>query len=185
MSAHVFADGVEVWCDVPGQEGCYQVSDHGRIRSVDRQITEKTGRVKNSRGRILRPAAGASGHLSVVLGRSVGSKQVHALVMLTFKGPYPLGQEVLHLDHNPGNNRFSNLRYGTRSENLQMDYDAGRRCVAKSVNALHINGTSQAFLSTSSAAKALGVTSRCIRRACLRGLALSNCKTRVSYAAIL
>lgn len=33
----------EVWRDVPGYEGYYQVSDMGRIRSVDRTVLTKNG----------------------------------------------------------------------------------------------------------------------------------------------
>lgn len=35
--------------------------------------------------------------------------------------------EVLHINHTPNDNRLCNLRYGTRSENLAMDYAAGTR----------------------------------------------------------
>lgn len=67
--------------------------------------------------------------MTVSLGR-YNSKQVHALVLLAFEGPCPEGYEVLHKDHNPQNNNRKNLKYGTRSENLLMDYAAGRRTVA-------------------------------------------------------
>lgn len=52
---------------------------------------------------------------------------VHTLVMLAFKGPCPANMEILHMDHNPANNVLTNLKYGTRSENLKMDYTAGVR----------------------------------------------------------
>lgn len=67
-----------------------------------------------------------SGHVSVAVGKG-NSRQVHALVLLAFVGPYPAGCEILHLDGNPTNNTLTNLRYGTRSENLRMDYASGVR----------------------------------------------------------
>lgn len=45
---------------------------------------------------------------------------VHRLVMAAFVGPCPDGIEVCHNNGNPADNRLSNLRYGTHSEN-QLD----------------------------------------------------------------
>jgi hypothetical protein len=39
--------------------------------------------------------------------------------MLAFVGPYPEGMEIRHLDGNPENNALENLKYGTRSQNIQ------------------------------------------------------------------
>lgn len=113
-----------IWRDVPGYEGRYQVSDTGLVRSLDR--VDSYGRRR--KGQLLRPGPQKRGHLTVSLGRH-NSKQVHSLVLLAFEGPCPEGHEVLHKDHNPQNNNWNNLKYGTRSENLLMDYAAGRRTV--------------------------------------------------------
>jgi hypothetical protein len=45
------------------------------------------------------------------------------LVLEAFAGPRPDGMDALHRDDNPTNNRFDNLRWGTRSDNL---FDAVR-----------------------------------------------------------
>lgn len=121
----------EVWKDIPGYEGKYQASNLGRVRSVDRRVRVVPRGVEATRpvkGRVLRPAPSKTGHISVVLGRG-NTMSVHKCVALAFLGPYPEGHEVLHLDHDPANNRVGNLRYGTRSENLKMDYAAGIRCM--------------------------------------------------------
>lgn len=52
---------------------------------------------------------------------------MHLLVLAAFVGPRPEGCESLHLNHFPWDNRLVNLRYGTRSENIRMDYEAGNR----------------------------------------------------------
>ena len=123
----------EIWKDVPGFEGRYQVSDQGRVRSVDhrvRLVARGTETTRAVRGRILRPGPqkNASGHLTVAIGKG-NSRQVHQLVMEAFEGPCPDGMEVLHDDHDPTNNRRTNLKYGTRSENIKADYAAGTRTV--------------------------------------------------------
>lgn len=65
-----------------------------------------------------------------MLGRgSHNNWHVHVLVARAFHGPKPIGMEVLHLNHDPADNRPQNLVYGTRSENMKMDYAAGRRVV--------------------------------------------------------
>lgn len=123
---------MEQWRDVPGFEGRYQVSDMGRVRSLDRFVRVVPPRgaetVRPVRGRILRPGPSNSGHLSVVLGRG-NTRAVHQLVMLAFIGPPPAGHEVLHRNHQPADNRLANLKYGTRSENIHMDHVAGTRYV--------------------------------------------------------
>lgn len=125
----------EQWRPVVGAEGRYEVSDLGRVRSVDHVVLRADPRYTPARqvrrpvrGRVLRPATKKSGHLDVAIGKG-NQRQVHQLVMEAFVGPPPAGHEVLHRNHNPADNRLVNLRYGTRSENLKMDYAAGVRRV--------------------------------------------------------
>jgi hypothetical protein len=120
---------VEVWKDLPGQEGRYQVSNTGSVRSLPhhvRLVAKGKETTRLSPGRVLKPGTQQSGHLSVAIGKG-NSRVVHQLVLEAFVGPCPDGCEVLHLNHNPADNRLENLRYGTRSENMKMDYAAGTR----------------------------------------------------------
>jgi hypothetical protein len=66
-----------------------------------------------------------SGHLSVALGKG-NSKQVHQLVLLAFRGPCPPGKESRHMNDIPGDNRLTNLRYGTRRQNMLDKIRNGR-----------------------------------------------------------
>lgn len=124
---------LENWKDCVGFEGRYQVSDLGRVRSVDHFVRGRSkyateDHLRPVKGRILKAAPQRSGHMTVVLGRG-NTKSVHTLVMRAFEGPPPPGHEVLHRDHTPSNNRRTNLFYGTRSTNLKMDYEHGTRTV--------------------------------------------------------
>jgi hypothetical protein len=113
----------ERWLPAPDWEGLYEVSDFGRVRSLDRMVrTHHDGR-RLVRGRMLKPQpSGKYGHLKVGF-TSEGSKvcwfQIHQLVMRAFVGPCPAGMEVRHLDSNPANNTLPNLAYGTRKENAR------------------------------------------------------------------
>lgn len=115
----------ERWKPVLGFEGAYEVSDFGRVRSCDRQAVyvrivdgqpQKATRLR--RGTLLRPGTVKSGHQLVSLGRGA-SRLVHRLVLDAFVGPKPPGHEGCHGDGNPANNRLDNLRWGTRSDNVQ------------------------------------------------------------------
>lgn len=108
----------EVWRDIPSAPG-YQASDQGRIRS--KRKTVRCGAGGRGRrcvgGEVLRPGRSSGGHFTVVVARAGGSRTVHSLVAEAFIGACPEGCEVLHRNGNPSDNRPSNLRYGTRSEN--------------------------------------------------------------------
>ena len=112
----------EIWKDIPGYEGWYQASTHGRIRSLPRQDYRRDAHGGHSTwaytGRVLRVRPKESGHLNVSLGAH-NTKKVHRLILETFVGPCPVGYECLHADGDPRNNRLENLRWGTRVENRE------------------------------------------------------------------
>lgn len=115
----------EQWRDIPGYEGLYQVSDHGRVKSLDRIVHSKTG-PRRHRGRIMKFAEGPGGRWQVMLSSTKGErkqKRVHRLVLEAFVGPCPPGMECCHWDDDPKNNHLSNLRWDTRSANK---YDSVR-----------------------------------------------------------
>lgn len=116
----------EDWRPVVGFEGLYEVSNLGRVRSLDRvnsysRTCQYSGRILNVKrkykGRLLRPGTASNGYMTVSLGRS-NSVCVHVLVLTAFAGPAPTGTECLHRDGTRTNNNAENLRWGTRSENI-------------------------------------------------------------------
>lgn len=123
----------EIWKPVVGHEGAYEVSDFGRVRSLPRRVrlvTPQAGEITRAvTGCILRPGLDSAGYLSVRLGRKTGNVRVHWLVLAAFVGPAPEGAQRLHNDGDRTNNRLSNLRYGTRSENMQDMFRHGQRAL--------------------------------------------------------
>lgn len=107
------------WKKVPGHPN-YEVSDTGRVRSLDHEhsYTNRWGTQtrRRVRGRELTPQEAAGGYLIVCLGRGTCCL-VHHLVLDAFTGPRPEGLECRHLNGNPSDNRLSNLRWGTVEEN--------------------------------------------------------------------
>lgn len=109
----------ETWKPVAGWELSYEVSNLGRVRSVDRTITRSDGRSQRRRGKILTNTLNNAGYCVVRLSDKERRKMVpvHRLVALTFLGSAPEGQEVCHNNGNSQDNRVENLRWDTRSEN--------------------------------------------------------------------
>lgn len=102
----------EQWRPVPDFEGRYEVSDQGRVRSLDRIVPRK-GLV---RGRVLSLGPHPGGYLLAHLypgGAKRVARTVHGLVAEVFLGPRPAGMQVCHADGDPKNNAVPNLRYDT------------------------------------------------------------------------
>ena len=123
---------VELWRDIPGYEGAYQVSSRGRVRSLPRYVpvynsVHGVSHMRFCPGKILRQAVcDRAGHLSVHLGKYTRGIPVHQLVMLAFCGYPPPGLEAMHIHGDPKDNRPENLKYGTHSENMVDMYRAGK-----------------------------------------------------------
>ena len=108
----------EEWKPIPGYEG-YEVSNHGRVRSLDRTIHRKDGRTRRLNGKLLKPAKNKGGYLTVGLWKDGKEKKklIHRLVLEAFIGERPEGMETLHADGAPSNNKVNNLRWGTSRDN--------------------------------------------------------------------
>lgn len=119
----------EVWKDIPGYEGSYQVSTLGRVKSLPRVVQIPGYGTRTLSEKMLRLSRCTSGHLYVNLRKdgSTHHSEIHRLVMLAFVGPCPPGMEVCHNDSNPANNRLDNLRYDTHLNNqIDMAYVGNR-----------------------------------------------------------
>lgn len=96
----------EIWKDIIGYEGEYQISNMGRVKSL-------IGR----RERILKPRKNKRGYLRVSLHQR-NDKMIHRLVAIAFL-PNPEGlKEVNHKDENPSNNCVDNLEWCTHQYNV-------------------------------------------------------------------
>ena len=114
----------ERWRDIPRWEGLYQVSDQGRVRSLDRIVPGRSGPTRY-KGKVLKAALTGNGKgypwVSLVM-TGAGRKEnwyVHDLVLLTFVGSKPPGLEVCHENAVKTDARLRNLRYDTRSANAR------------------------------------------------------------------
>jgi hypothetical protein len=106
----------ECWEDVPGYEGLYKASTHGRVKSLGRmkwggdrvQWYWLKGGVKKVDSKLV----------NMVDKDGVGKlHKLHHVILNTFVGPKPEGMECCHYDGNDSNNRLENLRWDTHLNN--------------------------------------------------------------------
>lgn len=106
---------MEVWKDVKGYEGHYQVSNLGRIKTLKKQVGRK------GTEKLMTPYMEWNGYSRVALYKDKKPKQfiVHRLVAEAFI-PNPEGKPVVdHINGDRTDNRVENLRWCTHSENSQ------------------------------------------------------------------
>lgn len=123
----------EVWRDVVGYEGRYQVSSLGRVKSLARLMLKgnRWGKIcpVRVRERILKPQPKNVYWRQVFLhdGDVQKSFAVHQLVLEAFVGPKPEGFEGRHRDNDGSNNALSNLSWSTHADNMDDQYVFGTR----------------------------------------------------------
>ena len=113
----------EIWKDIKDYEGVYQVSNLGRVKSLERYVPTNGG-IRLVRERILKPRITKNGYVIASLGIN-NNKNVHRLVLQTFC-PIDEKMDTMHIDNDRTNNRLDNLKWGTRKENLQQMSREGR-----------------------------------------------------------
>lgn len=122
----------EIWKDIKGYEGLYQVSNLGRVKSLD--TIDRLHRKHKSN--IKHQCNNGNGYLIVNLKHNGKQKNhlVHRIVATTFLENPDNKREVNHKDGNKQNNCVDNLEFVTRSENIKHAFKMGLNKNLKGVN---------------------------------------------------
>lgn len=111
----------EIWKDIVGYEGLYQVSNLGRVKSLDRYVGHNKGGKRLYKGSIIKQGLCKQGYYIVQLCKNnkAKTKRVNRLVAQAFlDNPNNLPQ-VNHIDKNKYNNKVENLEWITSKDNTR------------------------------------------------------------------
>ena len=112
---------MEEWKDIQGYEGLYQVSNLGRVKSLERRVcNHNNGATRLIREQIITPTDNGNGYkiVGLHLKRKRQNKYVHRLVAEHFLEK-PSGKDfVNHIDYDKSNNAVANLEWCTQIENV-------------------------------------------------------------------
>jgi hypothetical protein len=114
----------EIWKDVAGYEGLYEVSNMGKVRSVDRYVNaggvNNNGRLSLKKGKILNCSLTKRGYTRVSLSKESKTQQafIHRIVALAFLESIKGKNNVNHINGIKEDNRACNLEFVNQRENI-------------------------------------------------------------------
>ena len=126
---------MEIWKDIIRFKGEYQVSNIGRIRSVEKLITKSNGKTYTRKSKILKsqPRMGYE-RIRISIMKKKYTLVVHREVAMVFI-PNPTNKsQVNHINEIKNDNRVINLEWSTPSENVRHSFSRGVRKVDKGKN---------------------------------------------------
>lgn len=129
-------NNMEIWKDIPGYEESYQVSNYGRVKSLQRTVPSGSY-FRTVPEAILKPMVDRYGYLCVNLykDKKYKTRKIHRLVMLAFIGHSKL--TVNHKNKITTDNNLSNLEYLTAKDNVT--YSQGIKILDTLTNTIYLS----------------------------------------------
>jgi hypothetical protein len=147
---------MEIWKDIKGYEGLYQVSNEGRVKALSRVVKSRWGTPKPLKEKEIREVVDSLGYSRLSLSKDgkVKTHKIHRLVAEAFL----VGEgHINHIDGNKQNNQVSNLEFCTSKQNHNHAFESGLR-PSKYYTPIVCNETGEMFESKSALARSLGVS---------------------------
>ena len=159
------AQRAEEWLPVVGYEGLYEVSDFGRVRSVNRFVAGKYGNSVLANGKILNQRGGRYLSVTFVVNRKGKQASTHVVVLSAFCGIRKNGFQGNHKNGIRHDNRLSNLEWCSQSENMKHAYRIGLSRPTHPRPVIRIND-GRRFASLADAARSINSRPQSIWRVC-------------------
>lgn len=184
----------EIWKDIPGYEGLYQVSNLGNVKSADRDRRGRNNKIRHCKGRMLKMRISNKGYAYVLLfdrqnnDKSIAVHRIVAKVFIPVPDEYRhlidavnnIGSPILevnHKDENPLNNCVDNLEWCDRVYNVNYGTAIKRAQKKKGYPVMQFDLQGNyitTFVSLKEAARQTNGSDANIRRACLGKYKQSN-----------
>lgn len=118
---------MEIWKDIAGYEGLYQVSNLGNVKSLPKIKINGKSSSYMTKEKILKKSRTSTGYWKIDLKVNGERKsfKVHRLVAFAFIPVIQGKNQVNHIDGNPLNNEVGNLEWCDQSENMIHAYETG------------------------------------------------------------
>lgn len=157
----------EIWVDIKGYEGLYQVSNLGRVKSLER--IDSLGHKRKEK--ILKPRKNKDGYLQVVLCKEGKYKEfrVHRLVAIAFIPNTDNKPFIDHINTIRDDNRVENLRWVTHEENINNPLSKENKSESmkgKKKKLVYCFETDKTYPSIRQCAKELGLNKNAISQCC-------------------
>ena len=147
---------MEIWKDIKGYEGLYQVSNEGRVKALSRVVKSRWGTPKPLKEKEIREIVDSLGYSRLSLSKDgkVKAHKIHRLVAEAFL----VGEgQINHIDGNKQNNHVSNLEFCTQQENNIHAQKTGLK-PSKYYIPIVCNETGEMFESQADLARSLGIS---------------------------
>lgn len=118
----------EIWKDIEGYEGYYQISNLGNVKSLARNVIRSDGVIQPYKERIMDKRVSTDGYYiaKLTVNRKSKSIGIHILVARHFIPNPDNLPEVNHKDLDRKNNRVDNLEWCTHQDNVRYSWERGR-----------------------------------------------------------
>ena len=154
---------IEEWKDIEGYEGIYQISNLGRVKSLDR-LDSSNHRLK---GNIRKFGTSPNGYVNIALFKQ-GKRDVftvHRLVAETFILNPENKPQVNHIDEDKTNNMVSNLEWMTAKENVNHGTRT-EKVISKMSKEVYCVNNGKTYINARIAGLDLGISRETIRDTC-------------------
>ena len=131
----------EIWRDIEGYEGLYQVSNKSNIKALEKKVLGIKDSNRKLKERLKKKSISKIGYEIVLLHKDGKYKTfyVHRLVAKAFI-PNPNNYSVInHLDGNKANNNLENLEWCSISRNVKHGYETGLNSKCRAVKCIELN----------------------------------------------